>query len=53
MKERDNVIFYITPFQASSISNYFGKDVDDLENYEISEMLDDIIDRLETDGGIN
>ena len=52
MKDRDNIDFIITPSQAFQICKYFDKNIDDMESYEISELLDEIIDRLEYSNSI-
>ncbi len=46
MNDRDNIVFHITPYQAFAICKYFNKDLDNMENYEVSELLDEIIDGL-------
>ena len=44
--EENNILFHITLNQAEAIAKHFGKNVNDLEEYEICEMLDEIIDHL-------
>lgn len=45
--EQENWIDYkITRDQAESICKYFNKNINDLEEYEICELLDKIIDKL-------
>lgn len=44
--EENNIIFHITLKQAEAIAEHFGESVDNLEEYEICEMLDEIIDHL-------
>lgn len=44
--EENNILFHITLGQAEAIANHFGKNIKDLEEYEICEMLDNIIDHL-------
>lgn len=38
--------FHITRDQADAICEHFGKTVNELEEYEICELLDQIIDEL-------
>lgn len=42
--EQNIILFHITLDQADKICNHFNKDVNSLEDYEISELLDKIID---------
>ena len=44
MEQENNILFYISADQAVVIANHFGKDVKELEEYEIAELLDRIID---------
>lgn len=45
--EQDFVIdFHLTKDQADKVCKYYGKDVHELEEYEICELLDRIIDEL-------
>lgn len=46
MEQENNILFHITLDQAEAIATHFGKNVNDLEEYEICEMLDEIIDHL-------
>jgi len=46
METNNNIVFHITPEQAEIIAKHFNKDVSELEKYEISELLDKIIDNL-------
>lgn len=45
-EQENNIIFHITLGQAEAIANHFGKNINDLEEYEICELLDRIIDEL-------
>lgn len=46
--EQENYIPYkITDEQAKRICEYYGKDINQLEEYEICELLDKIIDELD------
>lgn len=38
--------FHITKNQAEKICKYYNKNIDELEEYEITELLDRIIDEL-------
>lgn len=42
--EENNIIYHITLDQATAVAKHFGKDVNNLEEYEICELLDKIID---------
>ena len=45
MEEQEhNILFHITLDQAEIIAKHFGRDINDLEEYEICELLDKIID---------
>jgi len=44
MEQESNILFHITNDQADIIAKHFGKDVNNLEEYEICELLDKIID---------
>lgn len=45
--EQENWIDYkITRDQAETICKHFNKNINDLEEYEICELLDKIIDKL-------
>ena len=44
MEQESNILFHITNDQADRIAKHFGKDVNNLEEYEICELLDKIID---------
>ena len=46
MEQENSILFHITLEQAEAIAKHFGKNVNDLEEYEIWEMLDEIIDHL-------
>jgi len=46
MEQENNILFHITLGQAEAIVKHFGKDINDVEDYEICEMLDEIIDHL-------
>lgn len=41
-----NIDFVITPDQAETICKHFGKSVDELEEWEVSELLDRLIDEV-------
>lgn len=46
-QDSNNTLGYvITQDQAEKICNHFNKDINSLENYEICELLDNIIDNL-------
>lgn len=47
MKSDSVLSFGITLDQAKRICEYYGKDINQLEGYEICELLDKIIDELE------
>ena len=42
--EQNTIIFHITLDQAQTICEHFDMNIDDLEEYEIAELLDRIID---------
>ena len=42
--EQNTILFHITFDQAQKICNHFGKDDNELDDYEVSELLDEIID---------
>lgn len=42
----DEIKFIITPDQAEKIVDHFGKSIEDVLQFEITEMLDTIIDEL-------
>lgn len=44
MEEENNILFHITLDQAEAIARHFEKDIEDLEEYEICELLDRILD---------
>ena len=44
MEEENNILFHITLSQAEAIARHFEKDIEDLEDYEICELLDRILD---------
>ena len=46
MEQENNIIFHITEGQAEAIAKHFNENIDELEEYEICEMLDKIIDHL-------
>ena len=46
MEQENSILFHITLGQAEAIAKHFNKNVDDLEEYEICEMLDEILDHL-------
>ena len=41
-----NIEFLITPDQAETICKHFGKNKEDLLDYEIAELLDRLIDEF-------
>lgn len=46
-QDSNNTLGYvITEDQAIKICEHFNKDINTLENYEISELLDKVIDNL-------
>lgn len=45
--EDNMILFHITKEQAEKICKHFKKDFKTLEEYEITELLDTIIDELE------
>lgn len=45
--EQDFIInFHVTRDQAAKVCKYYGKNIDELEEYEICELLDKLIDNL-------
>lgn len=46
MPEENNILFHITEEQAELLCKYFNKDLKDLEEYEVCELLDKYIDKL-------
>lgn len=44
MEQENNIIFHITLDQAEAIARHFEKDIKDLDEYEICELLDRILD---------
>lgn len=46
MPSENIILFHITEDQANIICKHFNKDIKDLEEYEICELLDRIIDEL-------
>lgn len=44
--EQNNILYHITLDQAELICKHFNKDIRDLEEYEICELLDKVIDNL-------
>lgn len=47
MEKNQNILFTITRDQAEAIAAYFDEDIDELTDYEICEMLDEIIDEID------
>lgn len=47
MKSDSVLNFGITLEQAERICEYYGKDINKLEGYEVCELLDEIIDELD------
>ena len=43
-EQENNILFHITLDQAEIIAKHFDRDINDLEEYEICELLDKIID---------
>lgn len=46
MEQCNGIMFMITTDQIDTICKHFNKNVNDLEDYEICELLDKIIDNL-------
>ena len=46
MEQENIIIFHITEGQAEAIAKHFNKNINELEEYEICELLDEIIDHL-------
>lgn len=44
--EDSNILFHISEDQARIICEHFNKNINELEEYEICELLDKIIDNL-------
>ena len=44
--EQSVILYNITFDQAEIIANHFGRNIKELDEYEICEMLDTIIDKL-------
>lgn len=42
----NSIVFHITSNQAEMLANHFGVNLDELEEYEICELLDNYIDEL-------
>lgn len=42
----NSIVFHITEHQAELVAKYYDKDVSELEEYEICELLDRYIDEL-------
>lgn len=42
----DNITFIFTFEQQKKVCEYFGKDIRNMEEYEIDELLDKVIDDL-------
>ena len=40
----ENITFVLTPEQAEDICKHFGENINELEEYEICELLDRLID---------
>ena len=47
MKDDSVLSFGITVDQAKRICEYYGKDINTVQGYEVCEMLDQIIDDLD------
>ena len=52
MKSDSVLSFGITAEQAKQICDYFGKDINKLQGYEICELLDKLIDSIVGTGEI-
>lgn len=51
--ENDNTILYhIDINQAELLCKYYNKNINDLEEYEICELLDSYIDEISRVGGV-
>lgn len=46
MEQDDTLEFRISGDQARKICNYYGCDFDDIEDYEVCELLDRYIDEI-------
>lgn len=47
MSEEENfILFHLTVNQAKSICNHYNKDINSLQDYEVTELLDKYIDEL-------
>jgi demethoxyubiquinone hydroxylase (CLK1/Coq7/Cat5 family) len=44
--QENNILFHITVEQAELIAKHYNKDIKQLEDYEIAELLDRLIDEL-------
>lgn len=42
--KQDTILFHITRDQAQTICEHFNMNIEDLEEYEIAELLDRVID---------
>lgn len=40
----ENIEFIITPDQAKDICNHYGKNIEEMQDWEIGELLDRLID---------
>lgn len=41
-----NINFILTPDQAEDICDYYRKDINDMQDWEICELLDDLIGKV-------
>ena len=46
MEQENSILFHITLDQAELLAKHFNRDINDLEEYEICELLDKLIDSL-------
>lgn len=44
--EENNILYHITSEQAEKLCMYYSKDMAELEEYEICELLDRLIDSI-------
>ena len=47
MPEQNSIMFQISLDQAERLVRYYGKEMQDLEDYEICELLDKYLDEIE------
>ena len=46
MSKKGMIVFFVTPEQAEAICKHYGKDVNELENYEVCALLNKLIDSV-------